>query len=90
MLTGPYTGLGAGICYALTGWRLFGRHNWARLEAMLRLAFGAAVMLPNLTLGRFRLRGWTIISGGLQIAVRIAGVFYLLDLEIIDLFVRRS
>ena len=90
MLTGPYTGLGVGICYALTGWGLFRPHNWARRVAMLLLAFGAAVMLPNLILGMFRLPWWTIISGGLQIAVRIAGVFYLLDLEIIDLFVRRS
>ncbi len=89
MLTGPYTGLGVGICYAVTGWGLFRRHNWAPWVAMLLMAFGAAVMLPNLILGMFGLRWRTIISGGLQIAVRIAGVFYLLDVEIIDLFVRR-
>jgi hypothetical protein len=51
MLTGPYTGLDVGICYAVTGWGLFRLHNWARWGAMLLMAFGAALMLPNLILG---------------------------------------
>lgn len=75
MLTGPYTGLGGGICDALTGWGLFRLHHWARGVAMLLMALGAAVMLPNLILGTSGPRWWTIISWGLQIAVRIAGVF---------------
>ena len=85
---GPYGALLVGAVWALSGWALFQLRDWARLAAMLVIAFGAAWELPRLlTASHFH---WWLVWGGLEIAVRLIAVWYLSGTPVAQCFSKRA
>ncbi len=76
-LAGPYMTLLVGVGWALVGWGLFRLHNWARWAAMIASILGIALAVPKVSAAAdFR---QMLVAGGLNITVRAAGVWYLLQ-----------
>ena len=85
---GPYGALLVGAVWALIGWGLFQLHDWARLAAMLVIAFGAAWELPRLvTPSHFN---WWLVWGGLEIVVRLIAVWYLFRTPVAQCFSKQA
>jgi len=87
-LAGPYMALLVGTGWALVGWGLFRLHNWARWAAMLVMTIGIAWLVPKISMAEI---GVPILWSGLQIALRAAAAWYLVQAPaVIDSFARKS
>jgi len=76
-LAGPYMTLLVGLGWGVMGWGLFRLHNWARWAAMFVSIVGIAFTIPTVSAATdFR---WIFVAGGLNIAIRAAIVWYLLQ-----------
>lgn len=83
-LAGPYMALLIGAGYALVGWGLFRLHNWARRLTLLVLALGIGMLVPKISAAEW---GWPVLWYGMQIAVRAAAAWYLVQsAEVLDAF----
>jgi hypothetical protein len=87
-MDGPFGALLVGVVWGLIGWGLFLLRDWARLAAMLVIAFGAAWELPRLvTASHFH---WWLVWGGLEIVVRLIAVWYLFRTPVAQCFSKRA
>jgi hypothetical protein len=88
-LAGPYMTLLVATGWGLMGWGLFRLYNWARWAAMVVSIVGIAFTIPKVSAATdFQ---WAFVSGGLNIAVRAAVVWYLLQSpSVIENFVTRK
>lgn len=77
-LAGPYMALLVGAGWALVGWGLLRLHNWARWAATLLSVWGIAALVPKVSAVAVDFR-WSLLSSGLQVALRAAVVWYLLQ-----------
>jgi hypothetical protein len=75
-LAGPYMFLLAGLCGALIGWGLLRLGRWARWAAIVAALAGVVMLVPTVSAAAVDFRG-PLLWGGLQIAVRVAMVWYL-------------
>ncbi|MFZ0958119.1 MAG: hypothetical protein WAN60_17380 [Candidatus Sulfotelmatobacter sp.] len=76
-LAGPYMTLLVGAGWVLVGWGLFRLHNWARWVAMIASILGIALIVPKVSAAAdFR---QMLVAGGLNITLRAAVVWYLLQ-----------
>ena len=73
-LAGPYMALLVGTVWAVVGWEMFRRQNWARWAAMLMMVVGVAALVPKISMAEL---GVPILWYGLQIALRAAAAWYL-------------
>jgi len=86
-LAGPYMALLVGAGYALVGLGLFRLHRWARRLTLLVLALGIGMLVPQISAAQW---GWPVLWYGLQIAMRAAAVWYLVQAPaVIDAFASR-
>lgn len=77
-LAGPYMALLVGAGWALVGWGLLRLHKWARWAATLLSVWGIAALVPKVSAVAVDFR-WSLLSSGLQVALRAAVVWYLLQ-----------
>jgi len=77
-LAGPYMALLVGAGWALVGWGLLRLHNWARWAATLLSVWGIAALVPKVSAVAVDFR-WSLLSSGLQVALRAAVIWYLLQ-----------
>jgi hypothetical protein len=77
----PYLPLAMGTAWALIGWGLLRLYNWARWALMLTAAWGIASALSYALVFSVHL-GWFL----LQIAVRLALVWYLFRTPVAERF----
>lgn len=75
-LAGPYMILLGGAVYGVVAWGLFRLRNWARWTAMLIIAFSLAPLVPKISMAEI---GIPLLWYGLQIAVRVAVAWYLVQ-----------
>ena len=77
----PYLPLAMGVTWALIGWGLLRLHNWARWAVILTAVWGIASALSYALVFSVYL-GWSL----LQIAVRVALVWYLFRTSVAERF----
>jgi hypothetical protein len=86
-LAGPYMALLIGAAYAFAAWGLFRLHGWGRWLTLLILALGIGMLVPQISAAEW---GWPVLWYGLQIAVRAAAAWYLVQsAEVTDAFASR-
>jgi len=85
-VAGPFMFLLAAAAWAAIGWGLLRLHRWARWAAMVLLGVGAALLIPAVSVPSANLE-WRLLWHGLQIALRVAGAWYLAQSSaVIDAF----
>ena len=77
-LAGPYMALLVGAGWALVGWGLLRLHKWARWAATLLSVWGIAALVPKVSAVAVDFR-WSLLSSGLQVALRAGVIWYLLQ-----------
>jgi len=86
-LAGPYMALLVGTGYALVGWGLLRLRRWARWAAMAVTVLGVASLVPTISMA---VLGGAVFWYGLQIALRVAAVWYLAQAPaVIDTFAKK-
>jgi uncharacterized membrane protein len=82
---GAFGVLRAGAAFVLIGWGLFRLQNWARWVAMLGAAWGIVILVPGVSAASIHFTLF-LFWGGLQIAIRSAIVWYLLQAPVAEAF----
>jgi hypothetical protein len=82
---GPYGALVVGVVWGLIGRGLLKLHDWARVAAMLVIVVGIGLSIPRLVSAASQFRWW-MVWVALQIAVRLAILWYLFSAPVAQHF----
>ena len=77
-LAGPFMFLVVGAIGAIIGWGLLRINYWARWAAIVAAIAGVVMLVPSVSAAAVDF-GWSLLSTGLGVIVRVAIVWYLLQ-----------
>ena len=87
-LAGPYMALLIGAAWGLVGWGLLRQSKWARWAAIAAVAAGIGLMVPSVSQAAINLNWPVLLSGGLQVAIRTAALWYLMQVRVAETFAK--
>src|ERR1700730_10318746 len=88
-LAGPYMFLVVGAIGAIIGWGLLRINYWARWAAIVAAIAGVVMLVPSVSAAAVDF-GWSLLSTGLGVIVRVAIVWYLLQEPVRAAFTKRG
>jgi hypothetical protein len=89
-LAGPYMAFLIGAAWGLVGWGLLRQSKWARWAAIAAAAAGIGLMVPSVSQAAINLNWPVLLSGGVQVAIRTAALWYLTQVRVAETFLKNK